>query len=337
MKRNLIKPFLSSILSISLLLSGCANAVPPDPAIDNPAQSTEEHTLPDKQTASDTSKRTEQDAADALPLSSASTTVEQGGPYGKLSLSIPAGWRYETHPMDSQLPTNGLYGIRFYPENAAEGCIDLAYFDSFGVCGTGLAQETTTIAGNAASIGTYDNHAHWDFITFHDDYSGIVALICEVDSWWDACDAQVMDILNTLSYDTSIKEGGAFIRSSESEADKIGLYVTLKAITPSGATLVFEQYDEKAPTGNLEYGSDFVLEILKENTWEEVPVIPDNYGFHEVAWSIAKKDTTEQEIDWTWIYGTLAPGVYRIQKQIMDFRDTGDYDKYTVYAQFLLN
>ena len=78
-----------------------------------------------------------------------------------------------------------------------------------------------------------------------------------------------MDILDTLSYDVSEKEGGAYIRTPEAELDKIGLNFTLEKITPTGATLVFHQYDEKAPTGELEYGDAFVLEILKNNQWEK--------------------------------------------------------------------
>lgn len=240
--------------------------------------------------------------------------------------------------MDSEKLSYGLYGIQFFPENITEGYITLAYIDDFGVCGTGLAEETRTIAGKPANIGTYDNHNYWDFITFRDDYTGVVALTYAVENWWENYSEQVLEILNTLTFDTSVKEGGAYIYSAESEADKIGLYFTLKKISPAGATLVFHQYDEEAPTGELNYGDAFALEVLKNNRWEEIPVVVDgNYGFHDVAYNIPNKDTVTQELDWTWLYGTLVPGNYRIKKEIMDYRKSGDFNNYTLYAQFILN
>ena len=136
--------------------------------------------------------------------------------------------RCETSPTDSGLLVNGLYGIRFYPENAAGGYIAVVYIDWFGVCGTGLAEEQATIAGTPANIGTYDNHTYWDFIAFEEDYAGIVALTYNVEGWWEEYSEQAMDILGTLSYDASDKEGGAYIRTPEDELDKIGLYLTLE-------------------------------------------------------------------------------------------------------------
>lgn len=147
-----------------------------------------------------------------------------------------------------------------------------------------------------------------------------------------------MEILNTLSFDSSIKEGGAYIYSNESEVDKIGLRLTLKKVSSSGAVLMFHQYDENAPSGELNFGDAFAIEVQKNNTWENVPiVINGNYGFHEVAYNIPKGEITEQKLDWNLLYGILEPGNYRIKKEIMDFRKSGDYDKYTVYTQFVLN
>ena len=335
MKKTILAALLSSGMSLGLLLDGCSNA---NPAVsipkNNPAAAylpAEAHTLADEDTAP------RQNAVCSLPLNSEATIVEQDGPYGKISLSIPGGWRYETCPMDSEKLTNGLYGIRFYPEDAAEGYIDLFYIDSFGVCGTGLIEETATIAKSPVIIGTYDNHAYWDFISFQGDYSVIVALTNGTENWWESYDEQVMEILGTLSYDASTKEGGAYIHAPESEADKIGLRFELKKITPTGATLVFHQYDEKAPTGELEYGDAFVLEVLKNDQWEEVPATLSEYAFNAIAYTIPSRDSSERELDWEWLYGALEPGNYRMKKEIMDFRASGDFDKYTVYAQFILN
>ena len=158
-----------------------------------------------------------------------------------------------------------------------------------------------------------------------------------VGDWWGEYGNQTLDILNTLSFDQDIKEGGAFVYSAESEVGEIGLSFSLKKISSTGATLVFNCYDEAAPTGRLQFGEDFTIEIQKNGKWEEAPIpIEGNYAFHDVAY-VFKEDKAEMDMEWKWIYGELAPGEYRIKKSVNDFRASGDYDKYTVYAQFILN
>lgn len=337
MKNKFILSLLIFGLSI-MPINGCENTTSLNSTTKNTQQYEEHSTL---STCSDVLEEPDLDTTSLLTTSvkdKKSTTVIQDGPYGRISLSIPAGWNYKTYPMDSENFSNGLYGIEFFPKDVTDGYITLAYFDSFGVCGTELATDTFTIAGNHASIGTYDNHKYWDFISFSDNYSGIVALTYKVENWWEIYSEQVMEILNTLSFDSSIKEGGTYIYSNESEVDKIGLRLTLKKVSSSGAVLMFHQYDENAPSGELNFGDAFAIEVQKNNTWENVPiVINGNYGFHEVAYNIPKGEITEQKLDWNLLYGILEPGNYRIKKEIMDFRKSGDYDKYTVYTQFVLN
>lgn len=266
------------------------------------------------------------------------TDITQGGPYGKISISLPSGWDYELCPVDSDKLLATMYGIHFYPKDATEGYIEIAYEDSFGVCGTGLEEEPATIAENPANIGTYDNNAYWDFIAFKGEYEGIFALTYFVDGWWSEYGSQVMDILETLSFDRDDKEGGVYVYNKESEADEIGLSFSLKNVSRSEATLVFDQYDDKAPTGDLQYGQEFSLEILKDGKWEDVPItIEGEYGFNALAYIIKAGERNEEKLSWEWLYGELAAGQYRIKKRVMDFRESGDYDVYTVYAQFILN
>lgn len=280
------------------------------------------------------------DSNESLNENTVSPSVKeaiQGGPYGRISVSLPDGWGYEACPIDSDALINGMYGIHLYPEGETNGYIELAYVESFGVCGMGLAMEEATIAGNPANIGTYDNHEYWDFISFKGENEGIVALTYCVDNWWSEYGNQTLDILNTLSFDKDIKEGGAYVYSEESQIEEIGLSLSLKNISSTGATLVFYCYDEAAPTGYLQFGEDFTIEMQKNGKWEEAPIpIEENYAFHDEAYVI-KGDKAEMDMEWKWLYGELEPGEYRIKKSVDDFRASGDYDKYTVYAQFILN
>lgn len=333
MKKHTVTRIFASVLTAGLLLNGCQRNATPELPEESAVPNTVETVIPE---AADNESTATSKPASVETIEN--TVISQGGPYGELSLSIPEGWDYEVCPMDSDQLVYGLYGIHLYPENVTDGYIALCYIDSFGVCGTGLTEEQTTIAGQPAHIGTYDNHTYWDFIAFEDDYKGVVALTYSVEDWWDAYSDQALEILDTLSFDPFIKEGGAYVYSRDSEVDQIGLSCSLKKISPTGATLVLHNYDPSAPTGQLEYGEAFAVEVLKDGIWEEVPVSPEgDYAFHDIAYTIPTGDGAEQELNWEWLYGTLAPGTYRIRKGLLDFRATGDYDKYTVYAQFLLN
>ena len=329
------------ILSMSLAVVGCGSEVAERETTEalNGKESKSENSdedMSEPEAAGDQGEN----PADTAPENSAAgadTDVSQTGPYGKISISLPEGWGYEACPMDSEKLMYGKYGIHFYPEGAGDGYVELAYTDSFGVCGTGLSEETVTVAGVSANIGTYDDHEYWDFIVFQGECDGIVALTYSVDGWWNEYGGQVMEILDTLSFDQSVKEGGAYIYHEESEIPRIGLYLTLKEISPAGATLVFQQYDADAPTGELTYGDDFTLEIQQGDAWESIPVIvKGDYGFNSIAYTIPAGESTETRMSWEWLYGELPPGEYRIGKTVHDFRESGDYDEYTVYGHFIL-
>lgn len=336
-----------SILSIGLLLYGCGDKT--DSENQNEAiNETELSQAQDENIAEGEIQESGEETTSGTETPEGQTEnkealrVVQGGPYGQLSISLPAGWSYEACPVDRDSLMSGMYGIHFYPEGVMEGYIELAYMDFFGVCGTGLSTEEAVIAGNKASIGTYDNGGCWDFVSFHEEYEGIVALTYSVDGWWSQYGAQVLEILDTLSFDKNVKEGGAYIYSEESEIEEIALQLSLKNISPTGATLVFDQYDKEAPTGELDFGADYAIERLTDGKWEALPgpvegSESENYAFDAVAYLIKPESKTEKEIDWEWLHGPLPPGNYRIKKVVHDFRGTGDYDEYTVYAQFLLN
>ncbi len=147
----------------------------------------------------------------------------------------------------------------------------------------------------------------------------MVALTYSVEEWWSEYGAQVLDILDTLSFDQSVKEGGAYVYHEEAQIDEIGLYFSLKNISSTGASLVFKRYDVEAPTGTLQFGDDFMIETKKDGGWEEGPVIVEgNYAFNAVAYMLTS-DMVEQELDWEWLYGELAPGDIGLEKALMTF------------------
>ena len=264
--------------------------------------------------------------------------VSVGGPYGEMSVVVPEGWTAEISAVDDGKLTYGLYGLILKPKSADAGQIELFCSDSFGVCGTGLSQEEITLAGYTAHAGTYDDHEHWDFITFGDERPQIVAQSIDCDSWishmWEEADT----ILDTLKFDTSKTEGGIGQYISDSEVEAIGLMMSVSNVTPSGLTVHFRQYEDKN-TGELIYGEDYTLEKLEGEKWEAVPMIIDNGVFTDIGYNIPKNGEAEIETNWEWLYGNLEPGTYKITKTVLDSGASSEGDnlnRYTMSAQFLI-
>ncbi|QKY69359.1 immunoglobulin-like domain-containing protein [Lentibacillus sp. CBA3610] len=114
--------------------------------------------------------------------------------------------------------------------------------------------------------------------------------------------------------------------------DGISMIVKEGSISPTALTVIFENTTDKQGV----YGEYFSLEKEIEGDWYQVPTILDEYGFNDIGYELTPSEIEEFTIDWDWLYGSLDTGEYRIVKDILDFRGTGDYDKYYLAAQFTI-
>jgi hypothetical protein len=128
-----------------------------------------------------------------------------------------------------------------------------------------------------------------------------------------------------------------WIRFEKEAIDTWGIQLTATKITSLGLTLLCNQSDGQ-PTGDLQTGSPYWLEVQIDNQWVSVEMLPSEYerAWTEEAWIIPMNDSAEWEVNWTELYGELPAGNYRIGKDIMDFKGSGDYDTNTYYANFEL-
>ncbi len=112
-----------------------------------------------------------------------------------------------------------------------------------------------------------------------------------------------------------------------------GLILSVKDVTASGLTLVCTQSGGE-PTGELQTGTEYRLMVLENEVWKEVPTIIENFGWNSLAYLIPLEDSVEFEIDWQWLYGELPVGVYKIEKEFIDFKETGKYDTAVYEVEF---
>ena len=119
---------------------------------------------------------------------------------------------------------------------------------------------------------------------------------------------------------------------TEHWADDWGISLSVLDVSPIGLTLVCTQNGGIAE-GNLETGSNYWVEKNENGTWIEVKKQGEAV-WDMMAHLIPSSTTTEWTIDWSWLYGALSSGTYRIGKTIVDFKESGASKSHTYFAEF---
>ena len=135
--------------------------------------------------------------------------------------------------------------------------------------------------------------------------------------------------------ETTMIQDNAEINTEQSQGKLLdwGLTLSVKNVTTSGLTLVCTQSGGE-PTGELQTGTEYRLMVFENEVWKEVPTIIENFGWNSLAYLIPLENSVEFEIDWEWLYGELPVGIYRIEKEFIDFRETGKYDTAVYEVEF---
>lgn len=135
---------------------------------------------------------------------------------------------------------------------------------------------------------------------------------------------------------TMIQEDVEINTAQSQEKEKLldwGLTLSVKNVTTCGLTLVCTQSGGE-PTGELQTGTEYHLMVLENEVWQDVPTIIENFGWNSLAYLIPLENSVEFEIDWEWLYGELPVGIYRIEKEFIDFKETGKYDTAVYEVEF---
>lgn len=55
---------------------------------------------------------------------------------------------------------------------------------------------------------------------------------------------------------------------------------------------------------------------LWDDSWEKLPVLPEDYSFIEIAYESEPGESRFMDIDFAWLYGELQKGKYKMIKEI---------------------
>jgi len=192
---------------------------------------------------------------DGINATEKHTVASHSKGYANISVTLKDGWEYD---IVDEAETNE-FAINIYPAGQSQNKIRIAYFNGFGVCGTGLEQETVMLGRYEAWMGTYDNNTVWDFISLQ-GLPGDYAILNEGgEKWWSEYGEDAMQILATL------KVADGYINSSD-------------AIKIARDKLQTE-YDEVTTTYNAKDGIWTVAMSRRENeNLYHMTVTVDVYG-----------------------------------------------------------
>ena len=116
-------------------------------------------------------------------------------------------------------------------------------------------------------------------------------------------------------------------------ASDSGVKMIIENVDLSGISFIIENTSEREYT----YGEAYTLYVQKNNSWVPVEPTIENWGFNSIGYIVLPQSKTDVIlIDWKWLYGELADGEYKFQKEILFKRDPGDLDKYVLECEFTL-
>lgn len=108
---------------------------------------------------------------------------------------------------------------------------------------------------------------------------------------------------------------------SQNESGWNGTLLTpaIELSPPSGITMTLEAWEDDAVTVNIinesgaewSYGEYYSLQVLLDGMWYEIPAVPGNWGFNDIAYIIQDGEKQDKTFHLT-MYGNLPAGVYRL-------------------------
>ncbi len=97
------------------------------------------------------------------------------------------------------------------------------------------------------------------------------------------------------------------------ESKRMKMTIKEGTLNKDGVTVIIKDLSGERQT----FGEEYRVDVYKNGVWEESDIVlEDNYAWNAIGYS-TDENGYEMKIQWTWLYGKLEPGHYRIVKSIM--------------------
>lgn len=142
--------------------------------------------------------------------------------------------------------------------------------------------------------------------------------------------ATIAGYLKTVNIEYQVSDNGEILSP---EVPDLGITLSVSNVSPTGLQLT-SSVDTAKTVGSISAGSQYYLEVQANSDWLVVPMLYE----HQWQWDNKKIDGDQYtwHIDWTSIYGELAPGSYRIQKPFTITSNDGEAKIYFINEEFIV-
>lgn len=142
--------------------------------------------------------------------------------------------------------------------------------------------------------------------------------------------ATIAGYLKTVNIEYQVSDAGEILPP---EVPDLGITLSVSNVSSTGLQLT-SSVETMQSVGAISAGSGYYLEVQTDSGWLVVPML---YG-HQWQWDNQKIDGDQHtwHIDWTIIYGELAPGNYRIRKPFTVTSNDGVVKTYFINEEFII-
>lgn len=241
-----------------------------------------------------------------------------------ISFDISEDWKLEELPKDTE-DDFYKFALKIYKTNEERYAVLYFYNQIFGVCGTGrTSKELDLDNGNKAIIGYYDGKETWEDISFFETNKDIAILN-------NGLDKEESDEFIKLIKTISIKE----INENEKSEDKEAITLSLKnnTLSNTGATFILKNNTDK----EYGYGPEYIIETKSNDEWKEVDTITGTpLVWNTITYILKANEEKELNVDWSYGYGELESGEYRLVKSTFKEKDRpiDETKKVYLYTKF---
>lgn len=140
---------------------------------------------------------------------------------------------------------------------------------------------------------------------------------------------QIFNIIN----DYVKKNSGTCVMAKNRDlSDIVDITIKEGTLTNTSASIIINDQNPN----KIVYGSDFYIEKYKNNSWNSITPIHDDYVFNSMAYYVDENGILEMNLNWEYIYGKLDKGIYRVVKRVFLESDipVGPEDEYYIWTEF---
>ena len=131
-----------------------------------------------------------------------------------------------------------------------------------------------------------------------------------------------------IKADEIIKHTG---NSEQKNVGSILLEVKEDTRTSKGATFIIKNTSDN----EYSYGEPYTIEKSENGNWKEIDTLTgESQAWNDILYNLKPNETRELNIDWSFGYGELKSGTYRLVKSDLRKANSPESRAYSVYAEF---